>query len=211
MMAFADPLNQFFVIDASIAMNCDIIEQLSCLSTISAAIVHNYGQIGVLKLQTVSEFSANEKEIRQISQFVKRKIEQQPIDPMGGFNFKKTERSKSSVQKRSKVNLSFVAPESPGITSSNDFHRLSKPDISGLVRTFQDVKTKQKFHQCTFCNYQSPHSSTMKRHVELKHLPQTISYNCLQCSSTFRQKSNLKIHYKGVHGLLDPAAKAMMP
>ena len=84
-------------------------------------------------------------------------------------------------------------------------------DVSSLRRVLVDEQTREKIYQCTFCNYETKFSITIKRHIEMKHLPQTISYNCLQCSATFKAKQSLKGHYMRVHGLLEPAARAMLP
>ena len=86
-----------------------------------------------------------------------------------------------------------------------------KVDVSGLMRTLVDARSNDKLFQCSFCSYEARVSSSVKRHIELKHLPQSITLNCLHCSATFKLKQGLKVHYMKIHGLLEPAAKAMMP
>ena len=86
-----------------------------------------------------------------------------------------------------------------------------KPDASSLMRTVTFSDSNQKEYMCTFCDYRYSQSGTVKRHIESKHLPQQKSFNCLHCLSTFQSKGTLKKHYMQVHGLLDAAARAILP
>ena len=80
-----------------------------------------------------------------------------------------------------------------------------------MIKTMQDFESKKKMYYCVVCKYETPHQGTIKRHVETKHMPQTVTLNCLQCPKSFKLKQVLKKHYMDVHGLLEPAAKAMLP
>ena len=96
--------------------------------------------------------------------------------------------SKSNVDNAKFMQKVRVVP----VTSILNVGVMMKPEVSGLIRTIKDCVNQKKLFRCTFCNYQTPHSSTVKRHVEMKHLPQTVTLNCLQCTATFRQKQHLK-------------------
>ena len=84
-------------------------------------------------------------------------------------------------------------------------------NANDMIKIMQDFETKKKTYCCVVCKYESVHSTTIKRHVETKHMPQTVTLNCLQCPKSFKLKQVLKKHYMDVHGLLEPAAKAMLP
>ena len=86
-----------------------------------------------------------------------------------------------------------------------------KLNANDMIKIMQDFETKKKTYYCVVCKYETIHSTTIKRHVETKHMPQTISYNCLQCTKSFNLKQNLKSHYLKHHGLNEQAAKAMLP
>ena len=86
-----------------------------------------------------------------------------------------------------------------------------KLNASDMIKIMQDFETKKKTYCCIVCKYETVHSTTIKRHVEMKHMPQTVSLNCLQCTKTFNLRQHLKTHYMKTHGLVDQAAKAMLP
>ena len=90
---------------------------------------------------------------------------------------------------------------------------LLSPNVSAsdMIKTMQDSETRKKMFYCICCTYESSHHGTMKRHVEAKHLPQSVTFNCLQCPKTFSVKSGLKRHYMNFHGLFEAAAKTMLP
>ena len=126
--------------------------------------------------------------------------------------------SKTHVPKRKiEINQPITAPKSQftrtkmkSVTDNVPVQPTNNMSSSDMIKIMQDFETKKKSF-CIVCKYETPHQGTMKRHVEAKHLPQTISLNCLQCEKTFNLKQTLKTHYMKVHGLLEAAAKAMLP
>ena len=116
---------------------------------------------------------------------------------------------------KARKSISITASNGPvlnaqtqGFVSESD--PTAKRDVSSLINTLANTQTKEKIHQCTFCNYQSDSLSHAKRHVELKHLPPRILHPCLTCGNSFKIKSDLKKHYIKVHKMPDHAAKAML-
>ena len=108
--------------------------------------------------------------------------------PLANFNAKK----KAVPPKGTK--------ESPKQTAKSEPNpQLLKPNLengpklnaSDMIKIMQDFETKKKTYCCVVCKYETVHNTTIKRHVETKHMPQTVSLNCLQ--------------------LVDQAAKAMLP
>ena len=99
----------------------------------------------------------------------------------------------------------------PEVSSMASLIQNPKVDVSSLRRVLVDSSTQEKIFQCTFCSYETKFPSTIKRHIEMKHLPKSVTLNCMQCTSTFAMKQSLKQHYMNVHGLSAPAAKAMLP
>ena len=111
----------------------------------------------------------------------------------------------AQLPKKSRISLSAQTLMSQNTILS------PKPDASSLMRTVTFSDSNQKEYMCTFCDYRYSQSGTVKRHIESKHLPQKISFNCLHCLSTFQSKGTLKKHYIQVHGLLEAAARAILP
>ena len=130
-----------------------------------------------------------------------------------GFSPDPDLKRKAPVQqtgKSIKKAMSYFPKQSNTQKQLIDMPNLPPVDVSSLRRVLVDSQTNEKIFQCTFCNYETKFASTIKRHIELKHLPQRVSLNCLQCDSVFKLKQHLKAHYMRSHGLLEPAAKAMM-
>ena len=115
-----------------------------------------------------------------------------------------------SVKRFKAENMSEVRESNQAVTT-NQISPSANVSASDVIKTMQDFETKKKMFYCICCKYESSHHGTIKRHVEAKHLPKSVTYNCLQCPKTFNVKSGLKCHYMKFHGLVEPAAKAMLP
>ena len=99
----------------------------------------------------------------------------------------------------------------PVLSSFYGMENGPKLNASDMIKIMQDFESKKKLYYCVVCKYETPHQGTIKRHVEMKHMPQVVTLNCLQCPKSFKLKQVLKKHYMDIHGLLEPAAKAMLP
>ena len=62
--------------------------------------------------------------------------------------------------------------------STLDFGCEQKLSACDMIKTMQDFDTKKKTFCCVVCKYESVHNTTIKRHVEMKHMPQTVTLNC---------------------------------
>ena len=102
-------------------------------------------------------------------------------------------------------------PKETSVSSNLGVPPSAQVSASDMIKVMQDFQTKKKSFCCIVCKYETPHQGTIKRHVETKHMPQAPSLNSLQCPRSFNLKQNLKTHYMKKHGLLEPAAKAMLP
>lgn len=74
----------------------------------------------------------------------------------------------------------------------------SKPDIKVLEKN--DGTQSVKSFQCPNCHYQSNKLSNVKQHI--KSLHERIKYPCNQCDKKLHSPSGLRLHLKGVHGVL---------
>ena len=86
----------------------------------------------------------------------------------------------------------------------------SKVDVSSMMKVVQSMDSNDKTYQCSFCGSQTSLLSSMKRHIECKHLPSTVVFNCRSCAYSSKYKHDLKKHYIKVHNMPEPAAQGMM-
>ena len=85
----------------------------------------------------------------------------------------------------------------------------TKIDVSSMMTVMQNMSTNEKSYRCSFCGEEIKTQSSMKRHIETKHLP-SPDFKCLNCDYSCKQKNNLKRHYMTKHGMPEPAAQGMM-
>ena len=85
----------------------------------------------------------------------------------------------------------------------------TKIDVSSMMTVMQNMSTNEKSYRCSFCGEEIKTHSSMKRHIETKHLP-SPDFKCLNCDYSCKQKNNLKRHYMTKHCMPEPAAQGMM-
>ena len=104
----------------------------------------------------------------------------------------------------------------PTIPKPNDLpsHRenLSAPkvDVSSMMSIVHSMATNERSYKCSFCNFETTHLTSMTRHIQIKHLPNTVMFKCRQCEFDTKFKHNLKSHYMKTHKMPEPAARGMM-
>ena len=86
----------------------------------------------------------------------------------------------------------------------------TKANPEALINITQNLTTGDKSFQCSMCGYVSNQKGTVKRHIDLKHLPKTAVFKCQLCEYTASLRFYLKNHYTGKHALPEQAAKAML-
>ena len=117
----------------------------------------------------------------------------------------------SALSKAPQLRNSVSNPKDTPVIPEVKIGSEPKLNANDMIKIMQDFETKKKTYYCVVCKYETIHNTTIKRHVEMKHMPKTVSLNCLQCSKTFTLRQHLKSHYMKTHGLVEPAAKAMLP
>ena len=85
----------------------------------------------------------------------------------------------------------------------------TKIDVSSMMTVMQNMSTNEKSYKCSFCGEENKAQSSMKRHIEIKHLP-SPDFKCLNCGYSSKLKNNLKRHYMTKHGMPAPAAQGML-
>ena len=135
------------------------------------------------------------------------------------FRFSKTMPLKPPPMKRMKSSLSGgaslkAAKLPPSITSAslNASSEVitSRANADALINASQNLSTGVKSFTCSLCPYGSSHKSHVKRHIEMKHLPNATVFECQTCGKTTKLKYDLKKHYMTKHGLPEKAAQAMV-
>ena len=85
-----------------------------------------------------------------------------------------------------------------------------KVDVSSQMTVMQNMTTKETTYKCSYCGSETKLLSSMKRHIESKHLPTSTVFNCRTCEYSTKYKHDLKKHYMSRHGMPEPAAQAMI-
>ena len=108
-------------------------------------------------------------------------------------------------------NIAKVTP-SPVVASAVDGSLLATtaPSAEAFISISQNLTTGEKSFQCSMCGHNSGQKGTVKRHIELKHLPKTTVLKCQLCDYSASLRFQLKSHYTGRHSLPEQAAKAML-
>ena len=91
-----------------------------------------------------------------------------------------------------------------------DIVTTSKASPDALINATQNLSTGEKNFQCSLCPYSSKNKGHVKRHIEIKHIPNSTVFKCRMCDKTCNLKYNLKIHYISKHGMPDDAAHVMV-
>ena len=110
----------------------------------------------------------------------------------------------NSQQKAAK--LTVARPEASSMSGPAP----QKIDVSSMLTVMQDANSDERSYKCSFCGSECTHLTSMRRHIETKHLPNSVSYSCLTCDYISKHKFVLKKHYMAKHGMPEPAAQAMM-
>ena len=85
-----------------------------------------------------------------------------------------------------------------------------KIDVTSMMSITQNMSTNERSYKCSFCGQDTVLLSSMRRHIETKHLPSTASFACQSCDYTTKLRYVLKNHYIGKHGMPELAARGMM-
>ena len=85
------------------------------------------------------------------------------------------------------------------------------PSADALLTSNQNLDTGLKSFQCSMCGYTTGHKGTVKRHIELKHLPKTANaLKCQMCEYATNLRFNMKSHYIKKHSVPEQAAATMV-
>ena len=115
-----------------------------------------------------------------------------------------------NAQKSKTVKLNCQKPLPTKDIVVNRFETTSKADPDALVHATQNLATGDKVFECSVCLYRSGNRGHVKRHIDIKHLPNSSVFKCRMCEVTCSLRYNLKSHYIKVHNMPDDAAKAML-
>ena len=86
----------------------------------------------------------------------------------------------------------------------------TKVDVSSMMSVNHNLLTNEKTFECLFCTFETSHMSSITRHIETKHLPSSVVFNCRSCNYSSKFKHNLKSHYMKAHNMPAPAAEGML-
>ena len=120
---------------------------------------------------------------------------------------KRASLSKGPMQKAKAIKGSAPALPNQVVTTSGGG---GKVDVSSMMSVTQNLATNEKSYKCSFCGFESSHVSSVTRHIETKHLPSTVMFNCRSCQYSSKFKHNLKSHYMKAHNMPAPAAEGML-
>ena len=120
---------------------------------------------------------------------------------------KRASPSKGPVQKAKAIKSSAPALPNQVVTTSVGG---GKVDVSSMMSVTQNLATNEKSYKCSFCGFESSHVSSVTRHIETKHLPSTVMFNCRSCQYSSKFKHNLLRHYMTKHDMPEPAAQGML-
>ena len=148
---------------------------------------------------TIEIHSKDDSENHQMTSHMKRSS----VPSKPPFPAKRTKPSKLSAAKSSASNPK--QPSGVPVPSSG-----AKIDVSSMMSVIQNFSSNETTYKCSFCQAENKLLSSMKRHIEAKHLPSTTVFNCRSCSYSSKYKHDLKKHYMKRHSMPEPAAQGMM-
>ncbi len=135
-----------------------------------------------------------------------------PISNRGSKRPISTRNTQILPRKRSNLPSKLTAVQQSLLQTSTTFVMEApsqKVDAHLLINTLTNPNSSEKLYQCSFCSVQAVAKSSVKRHIEIKHIP-SETYDCLTCSKKCNLKSNLKKHYMKFHQMPEVAANAML-
>ena len=83
--------------------------------------------------------------------------------------------------------------------AGNQFYQ-EEEDLKSLIND-HIFRRSDGSHQCTKCNYSSPHVCNVRRHVTLKHL-EVYPFPCTLCSQSFKIEDFRIRHYQKAHNMI---------
>ena len=117
----------------------------------------------------------------------------------------------SNVPKAPKIATGLRNSTQVGSNASPMIQQSSaKIDVTSMMAVVQQMGSTEKSYKCSFCGQESAHVTSMRRHIEKIHLPNSTSFDCMSCEYKTKHKFVLKNHYMNKHGMPEPAALAMM-
>ena len=163
-------------------------------------------KVGTLKL-VPGEHEQNETPIQKgTSQYAhpqKRSAPQSPSPSKFNLNAKVP---KSSPMCKKDV----PAPVNPVARPQASTAGGAKVDVSSMMSVNQNMSTNETAFKCLFCDFETAHKRSITRHIEIKHLPSNVVFNCVNCGYTSKFKHDLLKHYISKHDMPKPAAQAML-
>ena len=118
---------------------------------------------------------------------------------------------KAKVPKSSPMCKKDVSePVSPVARPQASTAGVAKVDVSSMMSVNQNMSTNETTFKCLFCDFETSHKWSITRHIEIKHLPSNVVFNCRSCNYTAKFKHNLKSHYMKTHNMPAPAAEGML-
>ena len=86
----------------------------------------------------------------------------------------------------------------------------AKVDVSSMMSVNHNLSTNEKTFKFLFCTFETTHMRSITRHIETKHLPSSVVFNCRSCDYSSKFKHNLMRHYMKTHNMPAPAAEGML-
>ena len=186
------------MIDISLFLSPDHLESLlvcdvSCLSTNQT--------VGYLK------FSPSEQQEVPGSETARVLIGSKRRDPPVTSSTKNEHKAKSMKLISSNTQATQSSLKAP----SNPVNRAGgKVDVSSMMSVNHNMSTNEKTFKCLFCDFETSHMRSITRHIETKHLPSSVVFNCRSCNYSSKFKHNLMRHYMKTHNMPAPAAEGML-
>ena len=155
-------------------------------------------QLNQIQIGTISfdQFPLNENFNLKLKRHVRSEAVSPPVT---------TKKLKTNPKPQPKMETRPATVNTAGLSGNSP-----KIDVSSMMKIVQSVGSNDKTYQCAYCGSESTHMSSMKRHIESKHLPSTVVFNCRSCSYSSKYKHDLKKHYMKVHNMPEPAAQGML-
>ena len=104
----------------------------------------------------------------------------------------------------------FASPPTKQVESPMPSSVAPKIDVTSMMSVTLNMSNNEKSYKCSFCSQETALLTSMKRHIETKHLPSTTSFDCRNCEYKTKLKFMLKKHYMNKHAMPEPAAQGMM-